>query len=189
MMFGNARSIAAACLMLIAAAGRVEARQVSSLFEEVRAVVKPGDTVTVVDTVGRALSGQVDAISSTSLALVRKGHRTTFAESDVAEVRYSKRANVRRGAALGAGIGAGGAVALIVLDLIVGDGHGPCECAARQLRGIAYYAGLGAGIGVLSTAWAHEEATIVRSAAQSRMLTFSPLVTRGRRGVAVTYGF
>src|SRR4051794_38234383 len=103
-MSRSAWRIAAACLTLIGAAATVAAQEAATSFDELRGLVKVGDSVTVIDTIGHAIPGKIAEISSSSLVLLRKDGRKTLAESDVAKVRQWKHGDIGKGAARGAGI-------------------------------------------------------------------------------------
>jgi hypothetical protein len=76
-------SCAVVSVFLILLAGVAEAQGVASSFEQLRALVKPGDTVIVTDKGGRDIQGQIAALSSSSLELLVAGTRTNFTQADL----------------------------------------------------------------------------------------------------------
>jgi hypothetical protein len=184
MLLRNAWQVAAACLMLIGVTATAGAQQAATSFDELRALVKAGDTVTVIDTVGHAIRGKVADISSSSIELLRKDGRKTLAEADVNKIRQWKHGDMGKGATWGAGIGGG--LGLLFTVAIAGA----CECSSDLLVGsVAFYTALGAGIGVVSAARIHEEVIFFKPGAAPKKVTVSPLIGQKRRGVLVSYTF
>lgn len=81
------RNVQARCaevsVFLILLAGVAEAQGVAGSFEQLRSLVKPGDTVIVTDKAGRDIQGQIAALSSSSLELLVAGTRTNFTQADL----------------------------------------------------------------------------------------------------------
>ena len=101
---------------------------VSRSFQDLRGRVKPGTTVSVIDTTGNEIRGEIVEIASSSLALLIDGNRRDLPESSV--LRIARRGDpVWNGTATGAAVGAG--VGLAILGaLCEGICRGPVETTA-----------------------------------------------------------
>jgi hypothetical protein len=192
-MFRHAWRIAAAGLLLITVGANVEAQEIATSFDQLRLRIKAGDTVTVNDASGHAIKGSVASLSPSSIALLWKGGGTTLAEADVTSIRQLKRASLAKGAAWGLGIGSAVGLAVWGGTQVYGS---ICECSTGNSgASVPLFAALGTGIGVGLAARVREKVVFLRpgkstaEASALATLTFSPLVTRSRRGVLVSYGF
>jgi hypothetical protein len=186
MLFRNTWQVPAACLMLIVPTATVGAQEAASSFDQLRMLVKAGDTVTVTDTSGHEIKGKIAEISSSSLALATKDGRSTLAEGDVTTISKQRHGSLATGAKWGLGVGGG--LGLIVALSFLGDGCS--DCAAYAVVSGGLYAGLGTGIGVgVSAATMHRKTLFSRPGAAPSKLTVSPLLTHSRKGVLVSYGF
>src|SRR5438128_606133 len=132
------------CLLLMAATPMAEAQQVASSFEQLRVLVKPGDTVTVAETSGRETTGKIADLSSSSLWLIVAGSRRDLAEREVDTIRQRRHGSLATGAKWGFGIGAGFG---LIGGLASGTNCIACSGAFIALA-TAGYAAMGTGIGV-----------------------------------------
>jgi hypothetical protein len=174
------------CLLLMAAAPKVGAQDVvATSFDQLRMLARLGDTVTVTDTSGHEFKGQLADLSLVSVALT-KNHRT-FVENDIRTIRRHDHANLATGAKWGLGVGAGSGFALA---------YGVCglersnSCGGVVLAGALVYGGLGAAVGVgISALIPTRRLIYVQPHSSAGRLTVSPLLTRERRGVSLSFGF
>jgi carboxymethylenebutenolidase len=83
-------TLALLCVFLTAAASVAEAQEVASSFEQLRALLKPGETVSVTDTDGRETTGTIADLSSSSLGLLIAGTRHDVPERDVKTMRQRR---------------------------------------------------------------------------------------------------
>jgi hypothetical protein len=126
------------------------AQQVTS-FEQLQALVKPGDTVTVTDTTGTDTKGKIETVTPQSLRLSANDIVREFSENNTRLVRQRKSDSLKNGAIIGAVTG-GGAAAVMVGVLCAAFG----DCPAAGVAGYiglfgAMGAGAGAGIDALIT--------------------------------------
>src|SRR5262245_29225129 len=94
---------AVALLMATLAIGApsADAQTVATSFEDLQALVQPGDSVDVVDTQGHRVRGQLRTLTASSLELVSDRR---FSESDVTRVRVQRRDPVWKGTLIGAAV-------------------------------------------------------------------------------------
>lgn len=117
------------------------AQEPTDTFDQLGALVKPGETLTITDSMGKRTRGKLTDLSTTSLMLdvSRKSH--AFAPADIDTIE--KRDSLGNGALIGFAIGAGLASILGFTSSEARD-----EGAALILFGALVYGGAGAGIGV-----------------------------------------
>jgi hypothetical protein len=145
------------------------------------------DTVTVTDTSGNAVTGPIADLSSSSLGLLVGGTRRDLAEGDVKTISQGRHASLATGAKWGLIAGAGfGAVVGLAQDWDNSD----IPAGVGVLAEIGYMAGFGSAIGVGVSALIRTHHVIfAKPGAPSATLTVSPLVTRERKGVALSLRF
>lgn len=159
--------------------------QQAGTFDQLRMLVKPGDTVLVNDASGRGLRGRIVSLSSSSLRIDVNGILHDFAQNDVRVIRQHRRDPLSNGATIGALIGAGFATAAII-SFCRNDECGPG--AAVWIVGV--YAAIGAGAGVGVDALIVREKTIFRAAQPgSARLRLEPLIRRGTKSLSVILSF
>ena len=111
-------------------------------LDQLRVLVKAGDTVSVTDATGRRLTGPIADLSKDALTLVVDGNRFVLSERDIATVRQRRADSLANGAKWGFGVGLG--FGLLVGVAIAAEGY---SGAAIPVAGLAY-GGIGAGVGV-----------------------------------------
>ena len=168
-----------AAVSLSAATVSAAEAQVAGSFEQLQSLVGPGDRVTVTDRTGQGLTGSITSLSPASLTLLVEGSQRVFDEADISDMRQRRPDSLIDGAVYGLGIGLG-------YGWMTLDGGGGSDDAGGILAGMSV---LGAGLGVVIDAMIQGRRVIYRSSGSARRLTVSPLVARGRRGVAVSLGF
>jgi hypothetical protein len=196
-MFAQLRwCVTTLCLLLTAAAPMAEAqgasqpatgpgRGVASSFEQLRVLVRPGDTVSVTDTTGREITGTIADLSSSSVALLVAGSRRDLPESEVRTIRQRRPDSLANGALWGLAIGASIGLSIALIPIEDGESYG-----AAALPGAAMLAGVGAGIGVgVDAMIAGRHVIYAKPAGSSSRVRVSPLLTRERKGVFVSLGF
>ncbi|HZI50968.1 MAG TPA: hypothetical protein VFE29_04040 [Terriglobia bacterium] len=163
------------------------AAQEANSFEQLQVLVKPGDTVVVIDKEGRSTKGKVQNISRESLHLKSGGNVREFAQRDAVEIKKRQADSLANGAIIGAVAGgAFGSLGAIAVCNEGCDGDGGTVAAV-----IGIYAGMGAAIGVGIDALIKPRRTIYRSPGQSALsnIHVAPLIGGGRRGVALKWSF
>ena len=172
------------CLLLTAAAPMAEAQGVASSFEQLRVLVRPGDTVSVTDTTGREITGTIADLSSSSVALLVAGSRRDLLESEVRTIRQRRPDSLANGALWGLAIGAGTALSIMLIPIEDGVSYGV------QVLPLAMFAGAGAGIGVgVDAMIAGRQVIYAKPAGSSPRVRVSPLLTREHKGLLVSLGF
>ena len=168
-------------VFIILAPGPVPAQTVANSFEELRQVLKNGQTVVVTDAGGRRTKGQLADVSPSSLVLFGPEART-FAEGTVKEIRGPD--TLRSGMLAGLGVGAGAGLGMVAAMCADGPGCGP----SVQVVGIA--AGMGAAIGAgIDALLSNRGRVLYRSRRQTASLMISPLVAHRLHGVLASVRF
>jgi hypothetical protein len=180
-------TIGGAVFLLFCAGGtRVEAQGVSSSFNQLRILVKPGDKISVVDVTGKEAEGHIGKLSRDTLILVTEAGARQFGEVEVAKIRQRRDDSLRNGAIIGAV--AGTAYFLTGLALL-GDGDGGEVIVSTAVAGGVLFAGMGAAAGMGIDALIARRQVIYRKPTGENRVSVSPLFGHGRRGAAVTMTF
>lgn len=164
------------------------AAQQASSFEQLQLLVKPGDTVVVIDMEGRSTKGKIENLSRESLRLKSGGAISEFGQRDAVEIKQRRADSLANGALIGVAVGGGiGALGAIGFCRYEGCRGNEAEVAAV----IGVYAGLGTAIGVGIDALVRPRRTIYRSTAQTALshVHVAPLIGSGRRGIALKWSF
>ena len=175
-------------LFFLAAATPVRAQGIATSFDQLRVLVKPGNTLAVTDAAGRETKGKLLALSASSLELSVGQTTRTFAESEVQAVSQQRHASFGTGAKWGFFIGAGlGALAGIGA---AAEGYTAGESVGLAFLGAGIYGGLGAGVGVgVSGLIRGSHVVYAGRPASSTKLALSPILFDGRKGAAVSLRF
>ena len=133
--------------LLIALPTAAGAQELAGSFEQLRVLVKPGDTVRVTDGAGDEVRGTVTALSSSSLDLKVGGTRRTLLETDITAIHQRRNDSLANGAkwgfVVGASLGVLGGIA-IAREYESGGGG-----AFIPILGVVYGSiGAGAGAGI-----------------------------------------
>ena len=119
------------------------AQELAGSFEQLRVLVKTGDTVRVTDKSGEEARGAIVDLSSSSLVLRVHDAQRTFLERDIAAIHQRRHDSLANGARWGFIVGAGlGVFAGAVVASEYRDGGG----ALIPLLALTY-GGMGAGVG------------------------------------------
>ena len=184
--FFKFRGVVFVALALLTTATSAQAQEIATSFDQLRVLVKPGDTVTVTDSSGHENKGQVLAVSATSLEVTVDGARRSWAESQVRMVSEQRHASLGTGAKWGFFIGAGlGALAGVAA---AAEGYSGGESVSFAFFAAGIYGGIGAGIGVGVSALIRRSEAVYVGRPSSVALTVSPVLGH-RKGVAVSVGF
>ena len=150
---------------------------VARSFEELVRLVFPDDTVSIIDTTGTEVSGRIERVSDSTLALLTDDGPREWSEVDVRIIRQRQGDSVKNGALIGAGLGIFGVGTCLAIGA-------PVECVWGGLVGTGLYAAIGAGIDALI-----RTRHVIYDSAGSADVSLSPLVTRSRRGALVSLSF
>jgi hypothetical protein len=170
----NSHLRAALAVFIILAASEAPAQPVAHSFEELRQVVKEGQTLVVTDASGQRTKGKVADVFRSSLVLLTPDART-FSEGAVTEISATD--SLSNGALIGAAVGTG----LAMWDYLI-DPSEPGNAAVFTVA-IGLGTAVGAGIDALVNR------LLYRSPRQTRRLLFSPVLEKDRKGVLVSVRF
>jgi hypothetical protein len=161
--------------------GAVDADVVAPSFEQLAVLVRPGNTVMLMDASGSRISGRIDTLTSSAVSLVVNGSRRDFHETDVAAIWQRRGDPLGNGARRGFFIG-GALGALSVLGCM-----GECwDSWASAAGGMSLMAVIGTGIGISIDALSRERQTIYRRPAiPAARVTLAP----HRAGASVSLRF
>ena len=179
------RHVARIAALIILAAATAEAQELAGSFDQLRVLVKPGDTITVVDDSGQRVQGKVSSLSDSALSLTVSGTPRQFLSTEVNTIEKRGPDSLKNGAliglAIGGGIGAAGMIALAA----TADDPGPFVAV-----GVLMYGGIGAGIGAGFDALIEGRRVIyARSGSARTTLTVAPMLGGSRKGVRVSLRF
>lgn len=172
------------CGVFAAGLSTAEAQGIAANFQELRLLVRPGDTVVVTDTAGREIRGRIAELSPQTLGLAMDGARRDLLEVDVVTIRQRRGDSLGNGALWGLGIGAG--LALVGMAATCSD----CFHEGWALLVTGLYGGMGAGIGVGVDALITRPSVVYeRRPALGARLGLAPILAPGRKGALVSIGF
>lgn len=179
------RHVARIAALIILAAATAEAQELAGTFDQLRVLVKPGDTLTVVDDSGRRVEGKVSSLSASALSLTVSGAPRQFLSTEVDTIEKRGPDSLKNGALIGLAIGGGiGAAGMIALAATADNP------AAMAAVGILMYGGIGAGIGTGVDALIEGRRVIyARSGSAGNTLTVAPMLGGSRKGVRVSLRF
>jgi hypothetical protein len=165
-------------------ASAASAQEIAGNFDQLRVLVKSGDSIGVRDIQGQEVRGRLLDLSPGSIAIVGDGVRREFAASDVDTITASRHGNLATGAKWGLGTGAG----LGALFTLMNMPHGRCyECGMLFAVVTAELAGIGAGIGVgVSALTTSQRVIFARSGEHRTTVSLAPVVDRDRKGIMLT---
>ena len=191
-MFQRARRIILAAMLFAGALpSPARAQEPATSLADLQQWVRIGDRVTVTDASGHRLTGRIAGLKPDSIALVGdsvvRDIVRDFAQADVFEITRREPDSLRNGALIGLGVGGG----LFFLLAVSSGGCGyESDCTGMILLGTAFYAGVGAGIGVgIDALVPGRESVIFRRPAGHAVVGFSPRLTPRRQAVVVSLSF
>ena len=164
--------------------------QQASSFEQLQVLVQKGDQVSVTTGDGKVTKGSVEAVSASSLRLVRNRVPIEMAQMDVLEIKKKDpiadgvKTGILAGATVGAGVG--------VLGALFSCAHADCapEAVAGVALSIGFCAGIGAGIGALADAVSNRNPVVYRAPPRTAArIRITPLLSAERKGVRLSLSF
>lgn len=184
-MLDNHKSLGCTAVLLLFVVGvsMTEAQEVAGSFEQLRSLVRVGDTVTVTDMMGREMQGTIAELSSSSLALVVGTTQTEFVEADLESVsrRDSRWNGVLWGLTLGGVLGA-------ALEKSFVDEYGRDDVGYGSV--VVPFAGIGVGVGFAVDAMIKGRRVVYsRPRTSTRDPTISPVWSTRRKGIGVSLRF
>ncbi|BCS34395.1 hypothetical protein TBR22_A36250 [Luteitalea sp. TBR-22] len=173
-------SLLAAALLTIASVAFGQG--VAHSFGELRLLVREGQTVTIVDAAGKAVTGRITLLTPSELVLGTPDRRA-WQEADVATIRQRRQDSLGNGALIGLGCGAG----LVGVAALASDT--PAEDAGWVGLAALFYAGVGAAIGVGVDALVTREYDVYRREPAATHVRLMPLVNARGGGLRVAVVF
>jgi len=174
--------VAALCLLLMPIA--THAQEIASSLDQLRVLVRPGDSLTVTDAAGEELRGKVFELSSTCLVMQARGQRHEFSGDDIRRITQAHHADLGTGAKWGFGVGAG--FGLLTLASLSGNCRG---CGVFVIANTVMFGGVGAGIGVgIAASMTHQRVIYARPGLPVKVAV-GPLIDRERQGIRVSLQF
>jgi hypothetical protein len=168
-------------VLLLAVTATAEAQELAGTFDQLRVLVKPGDTLTLTDAAGQRVQGKLADLSASALELDISGTRRRFQSGDVDVVEKRGADSLKNGALIGLSIGAG--FAGTALGLITQEW-------AYTAVGALIYGGIGAGIGAGVDALIEGRRVIyARSGSAQTSVHIAPILSRSRKGVLLSLNF
>ena len=169
-----------ACVFL--AATSAQAQELAGTFEQLRVLVKAGDTLTVTDTAGQPVRGKLVNLSSSSLSLNVSGTTREFQKVDVNTITKRGSDSLKNGALIGMAVGGGLAAVGMAIAVAEGDAD-----AAFFVGAALVYSGIGAGIGAGVDALIEGQRVIYANPGSPRArLSVAPVLRGPRKGVLVS---
>ena len=175
----------AALLLVSFFVGGGEAQELAGSFEQLRVLVKPGDTVSVIERAGHKVRGTISELSSSALALTVEGNHRRFLENEIDAIRTRRPDPLANGAKWGLAVGAG-------LGLLAGIGFaaGYDEGGGAFIPLLALtYGAMGAGAGAGIDALVSSDQVIFARRGMASKVSVSPLVRSGRAGFHASLRF
>lgn len=165
--------------VLVLTSSLAYAQQLAGTFDQLRVLVKPGDTLTITDGSGHRLRGKLVDLSASSLVLEASGTRRQFQDTEVGTIEKRGSDSLKNGALIGLSIGGG------LFGSAIAAATGDAGLAAL---GAVIYGGIGAGIGVGVDALVEGPRVIYAAAASGpRTFQIAPILSRSRKGVLLSF--
>jgi hypothetical protein len=154
-------------------------------FEQLQLLVKPDDTITVLEITGKVTKGRVVQLTDSTLQLMTDGVLRELPQNRAMQIRQRRGDSLSNGAKYGALVG-GGLGALMAAGLYIMVDH----CIGCAVGVAAVYSAMGAGVGVGIDALIRREKIIFTPAqASSSRVTIKPLLSAQRKGVSLSWVF
>ena len=151
------RNIALALAVTVIAAAPVRAQEPAATIDELRLLVKRGDTVSITDAGGQVVKGSITQLSADSIRLRTGIHERDVFESEIRTIRQRKDDALSDGARKGFAVGA-------LLGVVAGAFASEYYGFSAYPLMIGTYGSLFAGIGVGLDAMVTHNQTIYDSA-------------------------
>jgi hypothetical protein len=163
-----------------------QAQEIARAFDQLPAVAKAGDAVTVTDAGGGQTIGRVLQFTPTTLGILTISGRRDLSEADVMTIVRRGHGDPGTGVRWGLGIGAG----IGLLFTASSFGSGCYDCLWEVALGGAMFAGIGAGVGAgISASIPTRHVVYAKGTAGSTTLTVTPIVDRERKGLRMALRF
>lgn len=179
--------IGVAAFLTFCTAAPASAQEVASTLNQLAVLVKPGDSITLVDVNGRTMRGRVASLSDDLLRLQISDGLLQLGEQEVATITQRRSDSLTNGALIGAASGA--AYFAVIMAIFSHYNDGGDVIVPTAITGGAMMVGLGAAAGAGIDALIARRQVIFRAKGGAGRVQFAPLVGNGRRGATVTVRF
>jgi len=173
-------------LLLCAGETRVEAQEVASSFDQLAALVQPGDAITVVEVTGRETKGRIWKLSRDALILGTPDGPRQLAEVDVAAISQRRDDSLKNGAIIGA---VAATAYFATVGALLRDSDGGDVIVSSAIAGGVLFAGMGAAAGLGIDALIARRQVIYQKSPGGNSVSVFPLLGHGRRAAVITVKF
>jgi len=184
------KSAITAFLLTITLVPTVQAQTPAATFEELRTRLKLAEkeSIEITETNGSQYKARISALSDGKITIMRNGVSRELAESDVLQIRHTRRDGVGNGALIGLASGVGAAT--VGVYSVCGANDGECGAIASAVF-YPTFAGAGVGIGILVDALMKKHETVFAGVGvgTNRSLRIAPVIGKKTAGVSVSFGF
>jgi hypothetical protein len=174
--------VARIAALIVGIAAAAEAQELAGTFDQLRVLVKSGETLTVIDNGGARIRGKLSQLSSSSLVLNVSGMDRELQSTQVDRIEKRGPDSLKNGALTGFVIGGVlGGLAVGALTEATGSGS-----AAAAVLGGLLYGGMGAGVGAGVDALIEGQRVIYAKSGSPRTVTIAPVLGGRRKSVLMT---
>jgi len=171
--------------LIILSGSMSQAQEIARAFDQLPALVKAGDTVSVTDASGLQFSGRIIQLTPTTIGVLTRGTRRDLTELDVLSIVRRNAGDAGRGARWGLAVGA--AFGLLLTIPAATDCY---ECGWQIPLGGAMFAGIGAGVGAgIGASLSTQELVYRKGYGGTTNVAISPIVDRDYKGVRMALRF
>ena len=181
----NTRSAAVFFVCVIAASSIARAQGIANSFDELRLLVRTGDTLSVSSLDGREVTGKLIELSRSALAIRVGGGRQEWREGDVATIHQRRHDSLANGALWGL-VGGVGFVGVIGAVAAANDEN---VSGAEVGLAAAVYGAVGVGVGVGVDALISKRTVIFERRSAGASLGVAPILSRSRKGALLSIEF
>ena len=185
MTYRNVFFAATLMLAFLVLSPQTATAQEARSFEQLQLLVKPGDRIFVTDAAGTVTEGRVAGLSNSTLSLKSKVSTKDWTEAEAFKIRQWRRDSLKNGALIGTGVGLG----LGVLGAVIFCSE--FRCGGEAVAVVAFYTGVGAGIGVGVDALIPSKQVVFIGGTRTTLsrINLKPIISKSRKGVAVAFSF
>jgi hypothetical protein len=177
------RAVLVAAILVLGSAAPARAQELASTFDQLRVLIKAGDTLTIAGRDGQETRGRMVRLTRTSLEIDVDGATRLLQEDAITTIRRRHADSLANGAKIGFGVGAG--FGTLVAIAVVGE-----IGSAAAIPMVLVYGAMGAGIGVgIDGVQSSDQVIFSRPGPVSARLGISPIASQGRRGARLTLRF
>ncbi len=169
-------------LCLAAMPSAAVAQGIAKNLDELRLLVRAGETVSVTDVSRNETSGKILSLSASAITLEVDGRPREFKEAEVSRITQRRGDPLGNGALWGLAAGAGLIGLSMLPTLEEGDG-------GIAVLVIAVFGGIGAAIGVGIDSRITRRQVIFEPPAGATAVSVVPLMTGGRKGAVIRIAF